>query len=129
MDYPKDLKYTREHEWIKLEGDTATVGITDYAQDALGDIVFIELPKKGAAVEKGKAAAVVESVKSVSDVYSPVTGTVLEVNQKLNDNPDVVNKKPYTDGWMFKASVKDRKQLDGEMNSDEYAKHVAEQSH
>ncbi|MCX6695683.1 MAG: glycine cleavage system protein GcvH [Candidatus Altiarchaeota archaeon] len=129
MDFPKDLKYTREHEWVKIDGDVATVGITDYAQNALGDIVFIELPKKGASVEKSKGAAVVESVKSVSDVYSPMSGTVVEVNEALNSSPDAVNKKPYTEGWMFKMKVKNVKDAEGLMNASEYEKYVAQQKH
>ena len=129
MEYPKNLKYTKEHEWAKLDGDAVTVGITDYAQDALGDIVYIELPKVGAALEKGKGAAVVESVKSVSDVFSPVSGKVTEVNEKLHNAPEVVNKNPYADGWMFKIKPGNRKDLDDLLDSGAYEKFVGTQKH
>jgi len=129
MDYPKDLLYTKEHEWARVEGDVATVGITDYAQNALGDIVFIELPKKGATVAKAKGAAVVESVKSVSDVFCPVSGTVVEVNESLSGAPDAVNKKPYSDGWMFKVRINSQKELSDLMNPEEYEKFASAQKH
>lgn len=124
MDFPEELKYTKEHEWVRVEDDEATVGITDYAQDALGDIVFVELPREGDSVENAKGAAVVESVKSASDIYAPVSGNVSAVNPKLESNPELVNQSPYGDGWMFKLELKDASELDGLMSAEEYAKLV-----
>ena len=127
MDYPGELKYTKEHEWVSVEGDTATVGITDYAQDALGDIVFVELPKTGDKVEKSKGAAVVESVKSASDIYAPISGEVIEANGEVEASPELMNKSPYGDGWMFKIKVKNASELDELMDAGEYEKFVGEQ--
>lgn len=112
--------FTDEHEWIDLEGDTATVGITDYAQGQLGDIVFVELPDVGAMVEKGKDAAVVESVKAASDVYAPLSGEVVEVNESLDDDPALVNSSPEEDGWFFKMTVSDKSELEGLMDDKAY---------
>ena len=105
--------FTDEHEWIDLEGDLATVGITDYAQGQLGDIVFVELPEVGTMVEKGGEAAVVESVKAASDVYPPITGEVMEANGALEDDPALVNTSPEEDGWFFRMTVADKSELDG----------------
>ncbi|MEC7400132.1 MAG: glycine cleavage system protein GcvH, partial [Pseudomonadota bacterium] len=105
--------FTEEHEWIDVDGDTATVGITDYAQEQLGDIVFVELPDTGAQVAKGKDAAVVESVKAASDVYAPITGEVTEANQALDEDPALVNSSPEADGWFFKLTIADKGELDG----------------
>ena len=112
--------FTDEHEWIDLEGDTATVGITDYAQGQLGDIVFVELPEVGTMVEKGKDAAVVESVKAASDVYAPLSGEVVEVNDSLEDDPALVNSSPEEDGWFFKMSIGDKSELKGLMDAKAY---------
>lgn len=112
--------FTDEHEWIDLEGDTATVGITDYAQGQLGDIVFVELPEAGATLEKGKDAAVVESVKAASDVYAPIDGEVTEANAALEDEPALVNTSPEENGWFFRMTVSDRSQLDGLMDEAGY---------
>lgn len=112
--------FTDEHEWIDLEGDTATVGITDFAQGQLGDIVFVELPDVGTMVEKGKDAAVVESVKAASDVYAPLSGEVVEVNDSLEDDPALVNSSPEEDGWFFKMTVSDKSELDGLMDDKAY---------
>ena len=112
--------FTDEHEWIDLEGDTATVGITDYAQGQLGDIVFVELPEVGTMVEKGKDAAVVESVKAASDVYAPLSGEVVEVNESLDDDPALVNSSPEEDGWFFKMTVSDKSELEGLMDDKAY---------
>lgn len=112
--------FTDEHEWIDLEGDTATVGITDYAQGQLGDIVFVELPEVGAMVEKGKDAAVVESVKAASDVYAPLSGEVVEVNESLDDDPALVNSSPEEGGWFFKMTVSDKSELEGLMDDKAY---------
>jgi len=122
MDYPTELKYTKEHEWVRVEGDVAVVGITDFAQHALGDIVFAELPAVGGRVEKGKSAAVVESVKSVSDVYAPVCGEVTEANKAVAEAPEVLNKSPYKDGWMFKVKMEDKSELNDLMDAAAYAK-------
>ena len=112
--------FTEEHEWIDVDGDTATVGITDYAQEQLGDIVFVELPDTGAQVAKGKDAAVVESVKAASDVYAPITGEVTEANQALDEDPALVNSSPEADGWFFKLTIADKGELDGLMDEVAY---------
>ena len=112
--------FTDEHEWIDLEGDTAAVGITDYAQGQLGDIVFVELPDVGTMVEKGKDAAVVESVKAASDVYAPLSGEVVEVNDNLEEDPALVNSSPEEDGWFFKMTVSDKSELEGLMDDKAY---------
>src|SRR5687767_15844705 len=110
--------YTREHEWIRVEGDDATVGITDFAQGQLGDIVFVEVPEVGRQVSKGGEAAVVESVKAASDVYAPVSGEVTEGNQALTDEPALVNSDPEGEGWFFKLRLSDPSELDGLMDAD-----------
>jgi glycine cleavage system H protein len=112
--------YTKDHEWIEVEGGSATVGITDFAQGQLGDIVFVELPAAGKTVEKGADAAVVESVKAASDVYSPVTGTVTESNPALEEDPALVNSAPEGAGWFFKLTLADPAELEGLMDADEY---------
>jgi len=112
--------YTKEHEWIAVEGDRATVGITDYAQGQLGDIVFVEVPEAGRAVSKGGEAAVVESVKAASDVYAPVSGTVTEGNAALTDQPDLVNSDPEGTGWFFRLTLSDNEELNDLMNADQY---------
>ncbi|PZU16720.1 MAG: glycine cleavage system protein GcvH [Citromicrobium sp.] len=117
--------FTDEHEWIEIDGDTATVGITDYAQSQLGDIVFVEVPDKGAQLTKGGDAAVVESVKAASDVYSPVTGTVIEGNQQLEEDPALVNTAPEGEGWFFKLTIADASELEGLMDEAGYKDFVA----
>jgi len=129
MEFPADLKYTKDHEWVRVEGDTAIVGITDYAQNALGDVVFAELPKVGQDLEKGKGAAVVESVKSVSDVYAPIAGKVTAVNDKVSADPSILNKSPYKDGWMFKVKLKDKGELSSLMDSKKYSEFASQQHH
>jgi glycine cleavage system H protein len=114
------LYFTKEHEWISVEGDTATVGITDFAQGQLGDIVFVEVPAAGTQVTQGGEAAVVESVKAASDVYAPVSGEVLEGNPALEADPSLVNSAAESDGWFFKIRLSDNSQLNGLMNADEY---------
>jgi len=114
------VKHTKEHEWIKVEGNLATVGITSYAQEQLTDVVFVELPKIGKVVKSGEALAVLESVKAVSDVYSPVSGEVIEVNETLVDKPELINQKPTSEGWIAKLKVKDLKELDNLMTAYEY---------
>ncbi len=105
MNYPSELKYTKSHEWVRLEGDVAVVGITDFAQDALGDVVFVDLPPVGRKAEAGAAVAVVESVKTASDIYAPLAGEILEVNTALADKPELINTSPYGEGWLFKMRV------------------------
>ena len=116
--------FTDEHEWIDVEGEIATVGITDYAQEQLGDIVFIELPAEGAKFDKGDDAAVVESVKAASDVYAPISGEVIEANGALEDEPALVNSDPEEDGWFFKLRIADPSELEGLMNEAAYRKFV-----
>jgi glycine cleavage system H protein len=118
------LYFTREHEWVRVDGDTATVGITDHAQEALGDIVFTEVPPAGKQLSKGQEAAVVESVKAASDVYSPVSGEVLEGNQAVVDDPALVNSDPEGDGWFFKVKLSDTGELDGLMDEASYREWV-----
>jgi glycine cleavage system H protein len=105
MNYPSELKYTRTHEWVRLEGEVAVVGITDFAQDALGDVVFVDLPQVGKQVEAGASVAVVESVKTASDIYAPVVGEIVEVNSALSEKPELINQSPYGEGWLFKIKV------------------------
>ena len=127
MEFPKELKYTEEHEWVLVEGDLAMIGITDFAQDALGDVVFVELPAVGTEVTTGKAFGVVESVKAVSDVYAPVSGTVEEINEELPDAPEIINTSPYGDGWMIKIRMSDLGELDRLMDAAAYQAHLAEE--
>ncbi len=117
--------YTKEHEWVSVEGDAATVGITDYAQGQLGDVVFVEVPEAGRVVSKGGDAAVVESVKAASDVYAPVSGTVIEGNAALADTPDLVNSDPEGEGWFFRLTLSDNGELNGLMNADQYKDYCA----
>ena len=119
-----DLRYTEKHEWARREGNTAVIGLTDYAQDKLGEIVFVELPEIGAEVEAGKGSAVIESVKAVTDLYAPVDGTVVEVNEELLDQPEVINSDPYGAGWVYKIEIKDQGQLSALMDRQAYEKYV-----
>jgi len=123
-----DVKYSKEHEWIKLDGDIATIGITKHATEMLGDIVFAELPEKGSNVEKDGTAGVVESTKAASDVYTPVSGEVVDNNQAIVDDPSKINNDPEGDAWFFKLKIKDVKELDSLMNKDEYDKFAKESS-
>jgi len=126
MAYPTDRKYTKEHEWIKAIGASATVGITDYAQESLGDIVFVEAPKVGAELTAGKTFGTVESVKAVSDLFAPASGTVTEVNAELATAPEKVNKDPHG-AWMVKLTLKNPSELDGLLSAADYEKFVAEE--
>ena len=117
--------YTTDHEWLRIEGDTATVGVTDYAQTQLGDVVFVDLPKVGRVVKKAEATAVVESVKAASDVYAPISGEVLEVNEALGADPSLVNSDPAGGAWFFKIRIADKKELDGLMDEAAYKAHTA----
>jgi glycine cleavage system H protein len=126
MGYPSDRKYTKQHEWIQANGTTATVGITDHAQEELGDIVFVELPKVGAELGAGKTFGSVESVKAVSDLFAPASGTVTEINGELATSPENVNKDPHG-SWMMKITLKNPGELDGLLSSADYEKFVAEE--
>ena len=120
MNVPAELKYTNEHEWIRVEGEEAVVGITDYAQSQLGDIVFVECETVGDALEAGETFGTVEAVKTVSDLYLPVAGEVLEFNEELEGEPELVNKDPYGKGWIVKIKISDETELDGLLNADAY---------
>ena len=120
MNVPDDLKYAESHEWIRVDGDTGTVGITDHAQNELTDIVYVDPPQVGAPVTAGQAAAVVESVKAASDIYSPVDGEVIEVNESLSAEPALVNTSPYEDGWLYKIRLSNPSQLDALKSPDDY---------
>ncbi|HSM69482.1 MAG TPA: glycine cleavage system protein GcvH [Xanthomonadales bacterium] len=124
---PEELKYTESHEWVSLEADgSARIGITDHAQEALGDLVFVELPAVGDNIDQGDACAVVESVKAASDIYSPLTGEVLEVNDALEDDPGIVNADPYGDGWLYSVSLADAGELEDLMDAEAYAESLEE---
>lgn len=125
--YPEDLKYTKEHEWTRLEGSAVRVGITQFAQEALGDIVYVDLPAAGTKVSAGQPFGEVESTKSVSDIYSPVSGTILERNAGLEDSPELVNQEPYGQGWMVLIQLDDPSEVDGLMEAGEY-QHILESS-
>jgi glycine cleavage system H protein len=124
LKFPDDLKYSETSEWTKVEGDTARVGITDFAQHELTDIVYVEAPEPGTAVTKGEEFGVVESVKAAADFYSPVTGEVVEVNEQLNDSPDLLNKDPYGDGWMVLIKMSDPSELDTLLDRNAYIEHI-----
>ena len=124
MAVPEELQYTKTHEWIRLEDDIATVGITEHAQEELGDVVFIELPEKGASFGAGESFGTVESVKAVSDLYAPVGGEVVEVNETLNDSPELINEDPYGDGWMIRLRVSGEGDL---LSASEYEKVLEEE--
>ncbi|WP_022955089.1 glycine cleavage system protein GcvH [Perlucidibaca piscinae] len=118
---PAELKYAASHEWARLEGDVVTVGITDHAQDALGDLVYVELPDVGKQVKAGDEAGVVESVKAASDIYAPVSGEIIEVNEALVDAPEIVNSEPYSGGWLYRIRISDAAELDRLLDADTYA--------
>jgi glycine cleavage system H protein len=120
MDTPRNLKYTNSHEWVRVEGKEVVVGITDFAQDQLSDLTYVELPAVGDAFSAQEEAAVLESVKAASDIYAPVSGTVTAVNNELLDHPEVVNTDPYGQGWLFKLSLEDQTELEALLDADEY---------
>jgi glycine cleavage system H protein len=126
--YPKELRYTQDHEWVRLEGEVGTVGITHHAQSELGDIVFVDLPEPGTAVGRGDEFGTVESVKAVSEMYSPVGGEVVEVNSALEDAPETVNSDPYGEGWMVKFRLADPAELESLMDAEQYTAHVEQES-
>jgi glycine cleavage system H protein len=122
--YPEDFRYTKEHEWVRVEGDTGTVGITDHAQQELGDIVYVDLPKPGARVEQGKTMGSVESVKAVSNIYSPLTGEVTEINQALADAPEKLNEDPHGAAWLVKIKLSAAGELEGLMTAAQYQSYI-----
>lgn len=126
MNFPDELKYTKEHEWIRIENGTAVIGITDYAQSELGDIVYIEFPQKGKTFSKNESVGTIEAVKTVADLYAPVSGEVIEVNSELSDTPELVNQDPYGRGWMIKIKLTNPSEVDELMDSSAYKEHVAQ---
>ena len=127
---PGDLKFQKSHEWVRVEGDgKVTVGISDHAQSALGDLVYVELPAIGDRFEAGAAIAVVESVKAASDVYAPVTGTVVAINEAVTDTPETINEDAFGEGWLFSLEIEDASQLDALLDADAYAQQVEDESH
>ena len=127
MEYPSDVRYTREHEWARLSDGLVTVGITGYATEQLGDVVFVELPAVGKKVDAGKPFGVVEAVKTVSDLYAPISGEVAEVNEALSGNPALVNQEPYGEGWMIRLKPRDPGEVARLLSNQDYAKHIEEQ--
>ena len=120
MNIPAELRYSSDHEWVRVEGATATIGITEYAQDALGDVVFVEMPDAGLAVAAGESFSEVESTKSVSDIYAPLTGAIAEVNAQLESQPELLNSDPYGAGWICRIDITDPSELDGLMDAEAY---------
>ena len=128
-DIPTDLRYMSSHEWIRVENDgTAYVGISDHAQNAMGDLVYVELPEVGDTINAGDEVGVVESVKAASDIYSPVTGEIIAINEALNDNPEQVNNDPYGDGWLYRLKLSDPEELEDLLNAEEYAEQLEEEA-
>ncbi|MBI2083879.1 MAG: glycine cleavage system protein GcvH [Deltaproteobacteria bacterium] len=127
MTFPEDLKYTKEHEWIRVKDSVVTIGITDYAQEQLGEVVFIELPDEGEEIVKDDSFGVVESVKSVSDIYAPISGRVIEVNDPLLDNPETLNEEPYGEGWLIKVEIASPAEIDELMTAEHYQAFVKEE--
>lgn len=128
MNLPEDLKYSKEHEWVRVSGNIATIGVSDYAQDQLGEVVFIELPDEGEEFEKDDAFGVIESVKSVNDIYAPVTGRIMEVNDPVVDSPEIINEDPYGEGWLVKIEISDLKELGELMSAKDYEAYIKEES-
>ena len=124
MNIPEKLLYTKEHEWVKIEADIAIMGVTDYAQNALGDITFVELPEKGAEVKQANPLATVESVKAASDIYAPLSGSISKINQDIIDSPELVNQSPYEKGWFAAIEIKDEDEKSGLMNASDYKSYV-----
>ncbi|MFQ5952290.1 MAG: glycine cleavage system protein GcvH [Candidatus Omnitrophota bacterium] len=123
---PQDLKYTKDHEWVRIEGDKAVFGITDYAQSQLGDMTFVELPEKDREVKRSESFAVIESVKAASDVYAPLSGNITEVNASLEDKPEIINQSPYGEGWICRIKISDAAEQDNLMDAASYAKYLEE---
>lgn len=127
MNFPSNLKYTRDHEWIRVEGSFGWIGITEYAQSELGDVVFVELPPIGTKLEQGKSFGTIEAVKAVSDLYAPVSAEVIDLNKKIKETPEVVNKEPYEGGWMLKIKLSDPSELKSLMDAEAYKKLIAKE--
>lgn len=126
MAHPSDRKYSKEHEWVVVEGDVATIGITDFAQDQLGEVVYVELPGEGDSLTAGETFGEIESVKSVSELYAPISGEIVEVNASLGDTPETVNNDAHGDGWMIKVKVEDAGEVDGLLTAEEYDEFITE---
>ena len=124
MDFPEDLKYSKEHEWVKVDGGTVIIGITAHAQDELGDVVYVEAPEVGSSVDASGTFGVVESVKAVSDLYAPVSGKVIEVNSRLEEDTELINTDPYNEAWIIKVEMTDSSELDALLTSEEYSSYV-----
>jgi len=124
MEFPTDLRYTKDHEWIRVEGSTGVVGITEYAQGELGDIVFVELPAVGTKFQQGKQFGTIEAVKTVSDIFAPVSGEIVEINPALKDSPQTVNKEPYAGGWLVRIKIEDRSELTNLLDAGKYQEMV-----
>jgi glycine cleavage system H protein len=122
--YPNDYHYSKDHEWLKVDGEDAIVGITDFAQKQLGDVVYVELPQPGAQLEFHQSLGVIESVKAVSDIYSPISGEVIETNEELNDSPELVNEDPHDKGWIVRIKIKNEAELENLMSASEYEKYL-----
>ena len=128
MDFPTTLKYSKEHEWVRVEGSRAYIGITDFAQDELGDVVYVDLPEVGATLTQGSSFGSVESVKTVSELYAPVSGKVIEVNEKLADEPELVNSSPYDEGWMIVVEMDKPQELDTLLSAEAYREMIGQSS-
>lgn len=126
MAVPNELKYSKEHEWVKVEGNVATIGITEYAQSELGDIVFVELPETDDEINEGDTFGSVESVKTVSELYAPISGKIVEVNEELEDSPEFVNESPYEKAWMVKVEISDESQIEALLTAEKYSKMIGE---
>ena len=124
MNIPADLKYTKDHEWVRVEGDIATIGVTDYAQGELGAVVYVEIETDGESLDQEEVFGTVEAVKTVSDLFMPIAGEVIEVNEKLADEPDLVNQEPYGEGWMIKVKISDSSQLDALLSAEDYKSEI-----
>ena len=124
MNTPNDIKYTKEHEWVSLDGETATIGITDYAQSQLGDIVFVEFTDINSEINQNETFGVIEAVKTVADLFAPVSGEIIEVNSSLEDSPNFINSDPYGSGWIIKIKINEPNEYNGLMSSDDYEEHV-----
>lgn len=124
MNVPANLKYTKDHEWVKVDGDEVTVGITDFAQGELGDIVYVEIETEGETIDTNEVFGTVEAVKTVSDLFMPVSGEIIAVNEDLDDSPEKVNESPYEDGWMIKIKLSDPSELDGLLSAEDYKAHI-----
>lgn len=122
MNIPAELKYSKEHEWVRINGNIAEIGITDYAQGELGDVVFVELPERDAEVKAMQPFGTIEAVKAVSDLFSPISGTIVDINDNLENNPMAVNRDPYGEGWMVKIEIRDSRELDSLLSADDYKK-------